>query len=443
MPSVLKDRYGAQLGATDEQAVGLWDEAVHELVALAGDPMAKAAAAATADGELGLAFSLQAYLHCYLTSRTAHADARAILGHAPKPVCGRDEAHHQAASAWVAGDLEAATRHLERALLMDPRDLLALKVAQDLYFFLGDRVNLRDVAARVLPAWPRGTPGAGFVEAMYAFGLEECGDYGAAERHGRAALDADRRDVWAAHAVIHVLEMEGRQPEGIAFVNASAPDWGPSYFAPHNWWHFGLYHLELRREPEALAVYDGPLVQLGLTSPLYQVDAASLLWRLSLQGAPLARRAEELADAFEASLGDSAYCFNDWHAVMALGLAGRLGTATRLVADLSGSATGTNKAMLDRAGSDVIQGFLAFASGDYRVAAELLGRARPHAHAFGGSHAQRDAIDLTLLAAASAAHDDNLVRALMAERLARKPTAEAAAHRVVEVNRDRAAGAQR
>jgi hypothetical protein len=310
-----------------------------------------------------------------------------------------------------------------------------LKVAQDLYFFLGDRVNLRDVAARVLPAWPRGTPGAGFVEAMYAFGLEECGDYVTAERHGRAALDADRRDVWAAHAVIHVLEMEGRQPEGIAFVKASAPDWGPSYFAPHNWWHYGLYNLELCREAEAVAVYEGQLTALGLANPLYQVDAASLLWRLSLQGTSLAERAEELSDAFEATLGDSTYCFNDWHAVMALGLAGRLGTATKLVADLSGSASGTNKTMLDRAGLDVVRGFLAFAGGEHKLAAELLGQARPRAHVFGGSHAQRDAIDLTLLAAASAAHDDALVRALMAERLARKPTAATAAQRVVEVGR--------
>ena len=102
---------------------------------------------------------------------------------------------------------------------------------------------------------------------------------------------------------------------------ASAHDWGPSYFAPHNWWHFGLYNLELCREAEAAALYDGPLTELGLANPLYQVDAASLLWRLSLQGTRLATQADELADAFEATLGDSTYCFNDWHAVMALSLA--------------------------------------------------------------------------------------------------------------------------
>jgi tetratricopeptide (TPR) repeat protein len=433
MAPVLTDRYGVELGAANEQGVALFDEAVEELVALTGDPVTKAAAAAEAG--LGLACSLKAYLRCYGTSRTAYADARACLDEAPKPICGRDAAHHQAASAWARGDLEAATRHLEGALLLNPRDLLALKVAQDLYFFLGDGVNIRDVAARVRSAWPRGAPGAGYVEAMYAFGLEECGDYRAAERHGRAALDADRRDVWAAHAVIHVLEMEGRQLEGISFVRGSAPDWGPSYFAPHNWWHHGLFHLELCREPEAVAVYEGPLTELGLANPLYQVDAASLLWRLSLQGTYLGKHAEELADAFEETLGDSTYCFNDWHAVMALGLAGRLSTAKRLLADLPGSATGTNKTTLERAGLDVTRGFLAFASGEHKLAAELLSQARPNASVVGGSHAQRDVIDLTLLAAASAAHDNALVRALTAERLARKPTSAAAAQRVVEVSR--------
>jgi len=121
--------------------------------------------------------------------------------------------------------------------------------------------------------------------------------------------------------------------------------------------------------------------------------------------------------------------------VMALALAGRLGIATNLASDLAGRATGTNKAMVDRAGLDIIRGVLAFAGGDFSLATEFLGRARPYASAFGGSHAQRDAIDLTLLASAAAAHDHALVRALTAERVARKPTAERTTQRVVEVSR--------
>jgi hypothetical protein len=152
-----------------------------------------------------------------------------------------------------------------------------------------------------------------------------------------------------------------------------------------------------------------------------------------LQGVDPGRRAGKLADAFEADLGDSTYCFNDWHAAMALGLAGRIDAAEELRANIAGRATGTNRFMLERAGLDVIGGVIAFVRGDFGLASEILGSARPHARALGGSHAQRDAIDLTLLAAAAGANQDALVRALLAERVARKPTAAAAARRIIEV----------
>jgi hypothetical protein len=70
---------------------------------------------------------------------------------------------------------------------------------------------------------------------------------------------------------------------------------------------------------------------------------------------------------------------------------------------------------------------------------KLLGQGRRHATVIGGSHAQRDAIDLTLLAAAAGSGDGALVRALVAERVARKPTAGLAAGLVIEVSQGRAA----
>ena len=182
---------------------------------------------------------------------------------------------------------------------------------------------------------------------MYAFGLEECGDYRAAERYGRAAIDANARDAWAAHAVIHVFEMEGRQADGLAFVAATSPDWGPSFFAVHNWWHSALYHLELGQLDAALAVYDDRVAAEGLATPLGQLDAASLLWRLWLYGVEPGDRASELADAVTAWVHDSAHVFNDWHATMALTLAGRIADAEALAAELPARARGTNRFMVE------------------------------------------------------------------------------------------------
>src|SRR6201989_2491956 len=117
-----------------------------------------------------------------------------------EPVMGERELHHlRAARHWAEGDWEAATRSLERALLCHPRDLLALKVAQDLYFFLGNRLELRDTAARVLPAWTRDRPGWGYVQGIYAFGLEENAASRQAESRARAALEVNPRDVWSVH----------------------------------------------------------------------------------------------------------------------------------------------------------------------------------------------------------------------------------------------------
>ena len=52
----------------------------------------------------------------------------------------------------------------------------------------------------------------------------------------------------------------------------------------------------------------------------------------------------------------------------------------------------------------------------------------------GGSHAQRDVIDLTLIAGAARAGDHHLTRALVTERVTRKPSAEASARQLVTEN---------
>jgi hypothetical protein len=363
------------------------------------------------------------------------AAATEILKQLDVPVMGEREVHHlHAARSWAEGDWEATTRSLERALLCHPRDLLALKVAQDLYFFLGNRLELRDIAARVLPAWPAGQPGWGYVQGIYAFGLEENADYRQAEARARAALEHNARDVWAVHAMAHVFEMEGHQRAGVDFLTSSAPDWAPSFFAVHNWWHRGLYHLELGEIGEALALYDGQIRAARSTEWLDVVDAAALLWRLSLFGADVAERAAQLAADIDDLVGSPVYVFNDWHAVMAFGLAKDSERTERIIASNRHLTAPTNKGAAERAGLDLLEAFSAFAAGRPDRAIDLLIDIRPRASAVGGSHAQRDVIDLTLIAAAARAGDDSLTRALVTERVARKPSAGASARQLVTAN---------
>jgi tetratricopeptide (TPR) repeat protein len=435
MAKSFADRWGVPVRAGSAEAVARLDEAIEDLAALAGNPIAHAEAAVAADDGLILGHIYRAYLALYGTTPEGVATAAEILKTLDEAVMGEREAHHmRAARSWAEGDWEAAARSLERALLCHPRDLLALKVAQDLYFFLGNRLELRDVAARVLPAWPAELAGWGYVQGIYAFGLEENADYRQAESRARAALGHNPRDVWSVHALAHVFEMEGSHREGTSFLAASAGDWSGSYFAVHNWWHKGLFHLELEEIGEALALYDSRIRAARSTEWLDVVDAAALLWRLSLFGADVTERAARLAADIDDLVGEPVYIFNDWHAVMAFGLAGDHARVERVILANRNLTAPTNRTAAARAGLDLLEAFGAFAAGRPERAIDLLIDIRPRANAVGGSHAQRDVIDMTLIAAAARAEDDSLARALVTERVARKPSGEASARRLVTEN---------
>jgi tetratricopeptide (TPR) repeat protein len=434
--TMLTDRWGVPVqGATQEGLTAL-NDGVECLLALAGDPVGLAEQAAAEAPGMALARIYQAYLSLYGTTPDGVGQAAKIVSEIEAPPSGsREAAHLEAARAWSAGDWTAATRALERALVLNPRDALALKVAQDLYFFLGSRLDLRDVAARVLPAWSPDQPGWGYVQGIYAFGLEENADYRQAQTRAEAALAANPRDVWSVHALAHVHEMEGSQRAGIDFMAATLPSWRDSYFAVHNWWHRALFGLELGEIDEVLALYDSQVRARPSLEWLDIVDAAALLWRLALYGADVRDRATRLADDIDPLL-DAApvYIFNDWHAVMALGLAGRRDRGEHVAAASRRLATGTNRDAAELAGLTLLEGFSAFAAGRPADTLEKLIDIRQIANVVGGSHAQRDVIDLTLLAAAARAGESRLARALAHERAARKPTAAAATERLIAAN---------
>ncbi|MCR5885392.1 hypothetical protein LRS03_22035 [Rhizobacter sp. J219] len=82
---------------------------------------------------------------------------------------------------------------------------------------------------------------------------------------------------------------------------------------------------------------------------------------------------------------------------------------------------GDNAMFTREVGSPATRAVLAFTEGDHAQATSLLRGIRSQAHRFGGSHAQRDLIDLTLIEAALRSGDVALARGLAHERLAQRP----------------------
>jgi tetratricopeptide (TPR) repeat protein len=437
MAHAFTDRWGSPVFAGGQQAVDLLDDAVEQLVSLSGDPMALADDATARDPELVLARVLQGYLALYAGSASGLQRAKALVGDLDPwelETGERELLHVLAVQSWADGEWERAAGLLERALLHESRDLLALKVAQDLYFFIGNQQGLRDVVERVLGAWSSDRPGYGYVCGMYAFGLEENGHYDAAGEQARKALEVNPRDVWAVHAQAHIFEMQGAQRLGVEFLDRSVVDWSSSYFATHNWWHRALYHLELREIDEALALYDGPIRDTRSSEWLDVDDAASLLWRLHLFGVDIGDRAKTLLEDVEGLLDDPVSVFNDWHAVMIAGLAGAPDVCEQRILLNRSASNGTNRRAIEAAGLQLLEGFASFAEGDTTRALLRLVDVESKSHVVGGSHAQRDVIDLTLIAAAARSGDVSRAEALLAARAARKPTAKAAGLELIRTN---------
>jgi len=307
-----------------------------------------------------------------------------------------------------------------------PRDLLALQAGHLVDFFRADAASLRDRIDRALPHWPAGLPGRSVLLGMHAFGLEECGAYGEAEESGRAALAAEPRDAWAHHAVAHVMEMQGRAEEGIAWMAGREPHWAGEacFFRVHNWWHRGLFHLELGQVAEALALYDTSVRATPSPIAVDLIDAAALLWRIELSGGDVGPRWGEVAEEWARHADGTTYPFNDWHATLAdLGAGRECEVESRLARMRQAAAAGTETARwIGQIGIPLVEGFRAFRRGEHAEAVALLHPIRTIAAAFGGSHAQRDLIDWTLTEAACRARLVPLAVSLAADRLRQKPT---------------------
>ena len=341
----------------------------------------------------------------------------------------RERAHMAAARAWLEGDLDRSVALYGRIVQEYPRDILALQLSHQGDFFLGQSRMLRDRVAQVLPHWDEGVPGFGFVLGMHAFGLEQTNLYGRAEEAGRRALTLNHRDPWAIHAVAHVMEMQGRLGEGVEWLETRRPQWADNNaLAFHNWWHLTLYHLDRGETERVLALCDAHIRPNPASIALELVDVSAMLWRLHLRGVDLGDRWGDLADQWERAAGDAYYPFNDAHAMMAFVGAGRDEAAERTIAALDEATRrgqGTSAMAAREVGLPVCRALRAFGRGEYRTAADLLQAVRINAHRFGGSHAQRDILDLTLVEAAIRGGDTPLARALVAERMDLKPATPA------------------
>lgn len=425
----LSDARGVPVSTQNRRALDHFEQALWRFHSYVGDPIETIDEVLAEQPDFVLAHVFRATLLLLSSERQYLSEAANHIEHAEalrSQANERERGLTAAARRWLEGDWPAACQTWEEVLVQHPRDAFALQAAHLTDFFLGDSKNLGNRIARVLPAWDEDLPSYSYVLGMGAFGLEECNHYQRAEAMGRRALELELRDGWAVHAVTHVMEMENRYDDGIAWLRSREPDWSPDNgLAFHNWWHLALFHLEREEYDAMLELYDQHIYPEPSSCSMQMLDASALLWRLQLADVDVGERWSQLADdwANKAEQENGYYAFNDVHALMAYLYAGRSQAIADLVQAMEQAVdqVGINSMMTHDVGLPAARGLIAFAESRFDDAIDYLSQVRGIAHRFGGSHAQRDVINLTLIEAAQRGGHKKLAAHLLNERLAHKP----------------------
>ena len=229
----------------------------------------------------------------------------------------------------------------------------------------------------------------------------------------------------AVHALAHALFEQGAGREADALISAWLPGYDQSgLLHGHISWHQAIVALEAGDIDRAIALYShGVRPPVSASMPINIIsDCASFLWRVDVYGQTAPRPLwSELADYARGVFPNGGFAFVDVHMAMisaangdAAGLEKRVETVSQRLA-AGGFPAGPVVPAICRA-------LPAFVEGDYGRCAALLEPVAQDVVRIGGSHAQREVIEDTLLQAWLRSGEIAKARALLAARLDRRPS---------------------
>ncbi|KAJ8773686.1 hypothetical protein K2173_006336 [Erythroxylum novogranatense] len=270
---------------------------------------------------------------------------------------------------------------LHSKLLNDyPKDLISLKRAQLLCFYMGRPNQSLDLVQKVLPH----NKEEDYVYGMLAFPLLELGRMPDAEEAARKGLKINTQDYWAQHAVCHVLQYECRFKEAVEFMEACSSSWNSclSFMLTHNWWHVALCYLEGHSSMQKVfEVYDhhiwNELERDDATPAEVYINALGLLLRVYVRD-----EIETFSDRLKVLAScviDQTFWYLDWHLdvliLWALAKSGEISKAEELLKGLKDkfSKMSTKKQQIMQSGILLAEAMFEYGKGNDKQALDILG----------------------------------------------------------------------
>ena len=319
----------------------------------------------------------------------------------------RERALHRALALWHGNDNLRAVEAMEAITTEWPSDLLTAKIAEFLYYVLGQQYMGPRFRAHMRRLEGAHAEDPDFL-AMTAFASELCSDYAAAEAVAERALAIEPRNPWAQHALSHVLIRQGRVAEGLARLESFLPllaTCGRPIHC-HDAWHLALLHLEQLDVAAAMRVFRTHIWGITPDFVVEQLDAIALLWRIEMAAGPMDAQWPSIAEHIAPRALETFMPFMNAHYVYALARAGWADAVEAALAGVCARSAADDeeaKRVWAPVGRAVIEAAAAFGAGDRARAAALLDPVMPMMTSIGGSDAQDDLFRQTYLRSLQAA----------------------------------------
>ena len=413
------DRYGLTVTTGSPAAFDRFQDGVDRLLAYGPGAEDCFTAALAADENLALAHVGRALLAAV---QGDGATARAAAGRARETAAGatrRERQHAEAVGAFVAGETARGLALVDEHVAEFPRDAMLVNQASSAIALAGrsDREEHRVAfLERLAPAYGDDW----WFQSALAFTYHEVDRFEESRRLSEASLQQFPRNASAAHNLAHISFETLDIDAGAAFLD----EWMAGYdrratFHCHLAWHQAMFALHEGRHAQALAIFDRDILR-SVNPRSAMTDGTALLWRVRLDGAqePLPWRA--LAD-LAAGVSRPGYLFGECHAALAYAACGDDAALTKMMDGLRALDAKGNP-IAGRVVLPLVQGTAAFAAGDHAGALAHFEPVEREMHRIGGSHAQWELFEETMVACylELARYDDAL--RLVRRRLARRPS---------------------
>jgi tetratricopeptide (TPR) repeat protein len=422
-----KDRYGLPLTTSSTRAAERFIEGLDLLLEQNFGPEDTFTQAIAADAGFALAHGVLAYM---LHLRAQVAEARECVQQAQTLATGvsrRERQQIEAIALFINGQGRCSYALIREHLADYPRDMLMIRLAQRLAMLGCSGAGIGSFPAPLFALMQSVASAYGEDWAFlgqYAFAHHETGRLAAARRLAERSLALRPTNATAAHSVAHTFFETGDAANGGAFLRHWLTGFDPrAPYHVHLSWHQALFELAQGRYQRALDLYEAdirPAVVANKTPALN--DSAALLWRWSLySGAMPPVPPQEVRDLAAPAAIRPGPAFRDAHAALAFAGAGDDVSMGQMIDRLQGLAH-QGDVLAGEVTLPLLQGIHAFAHGEYSAAVRHLeplftAPRLDQLARIGGSHAQREVFEDTLLEAYLRAEQFDKAEAMLRARL--------------------------